>query len=431
MTYDEAVAYLYAQGSYERTGVVASPSIDNIARLMDVLADPHRAFRTVHVTGTNGKGSTSQIITRLLMAHGLRVGTYSSPHLERINERINIDSEPIADDDFAVLVERVADAQVMAGVSPSFFDLMTAAAFCWFADNVVDVAVIEVGMLGRWDATNIVDAEVAVITNVALDHMEFAGPTVRHIAKEKAGIIKPTSTVVLGDVPEETVPDFFAEPNDGVVRFNVDFDVPDNALALGGRSLHLRTQRADYTDLFLPLHGTHQGVNAAVALATVEEFFRAPLDAQVVAEAFMDVRIAGRFEILGYQPLVIVDGAHNPAGADVCADVFFSDFDPPGRRILVVGMIGTRDIADTLGAMRADDFDIVIACNAPSPRTRDANEIASVAEALGCADVRRATTVESAVDTALSDAGPDDAVLIAGSFYVIGAARPYLARKLP
>lgn len=431
MTYDDAVAYLYAQGSFERTGTIESPSIANIERLMDVLADPHRAFRVIHVTGTNGKGSTSQVITRLLMAHGLKVGTYSSPHLERINERISVDGEPIEDDDFAELVARIADAQVIAGLSPSFFDLMTAAAFCWFADNVVDVAVVEVGMLGRWDATNVVTADVAVITNIALDHMEFAGPTVQHIAAEKAGIIKPSSTVVLGEIPESTREIFWREANDGMVSLGTDFDVADNSLALGGRMLHVRTQRGDYTDLFLPLHGVHQGTNAAVAIAAVEEFFRAPLNTELVVEALADVKMAGRFEILGYQPLVIIDGAHNPAGADVCADVFFSDFDPPGRRILVVGMIGSRDVAETLGALRVDDFDLVVCCTAPSPRARDAQVIAQVAETLGCGDVRCATSVENAIDVALADAGPDDAVLVAGSLYVVGAARPYLARVLP
>lgn len=431
MTFADALRYLDEHASYDKTGRIESPSLDKTLRLLSVLDDPQNLFRVVHVTGTNGKGSTSQIITQLLIAHGLRVGTYSSPHLEKINERLMIDGEAISDEEFAIAIAAVADAEVLAGVRPSYFEIVTAAAFRWFADNSVDVAVVEVGMLGRWDATNVVNADVAVITNIALDHTEFAGPELSDIAREKAGIIKGNSSVVVGETRPHLVEIFRSELSDQVALRGEDFSVVDNQLALGGRLLHLRTPRGDFAELYLPLHGSHQGENAAVALMAVEEFFRAPLFFDTVEEAFGNVKMPGRFEIVGYQPLIILDGAHNPAGADVCAQVFFEDFDPPGRRILIVGALQGRDVHDTLSALRADEFDLVICCTAPSPRARSSQEIAEAAQKLGCTEVVALRSVEEACDRAVQDASSDDAILIAGSLYIVGAARPYLRRILP
>ena len=205
MRFDEALVYLDEHASYEKTGRVEEPSLTNITRLMDVMGDPHLNYPVIHVTGTNGKGSTTQIITKLLMAHGLTVGTYTSPHLEHLTERISRNGEPIPEQDFADCVASIADVEVLSGVRPTYFEIMTAAAFRHFADIAVDVAVIEVGMLGRWDATNVVQSQVAVITNIDLDHTEFAGPTHAHIAREKVGISKESSTLVVGDVNEDLV----------------------------------------------------------------------------------------------------------------------------------------------------------------------------------------------------------------------------------
>ena len=431
MNFAESLIYLDEHASYEKTGRVEEPSTSTIQRILAVLGDPQFDFRVIHVTGTNGKGSTSQIITRLLMAHGLKVGTYSSPHLENIRERIQGDGEPIDEIDFADSVAAVANAEGVAAVRPSYFEIMTAAAFRWFSDTAVEVAVIEVGMLGRWDATNVVNPDVSVITNIALDHTEFAGPTVTHIATEKAGIIKAGSVAVIGDTNEELWPVFSAEPHEEILFRGEQFDVVDNHLALGGRQLHIRTQRAEYVDLFVPLHGWHQGDNTAVAIAAVEAFFGAPLDMEVVNEGLAQVVMPGRFEVVGHQPLVILDGAHNPAGADVCASVFFEDFDPHGQRILVVGALGGRDISDTLSALKVDEFEKVICCTAPSPRARSGKEIAAVATEMGCTNVVATDSVEKACDLALANAISDDAILIAGSLYVVGAARTHLRKVLP
>jgi dihydrofolate synthase/folylpolyglutamate synthase len=432
MNFSESLNYLDEHASYEKSGRITSPSTTNIEMLLAVLGDPQSDFRVIHVTGTNGKGSTSQIITRLLMAHGLKVGTYSSPHLENVRERIQVDGEPIDEVDFADSISAIANVEQIGGVaSPSYFEIMTAAAFRWFSDAAVEVAVVEVGMLGRWDATNVVNPDVAVITNITLDHTEFAGPTLAHIATEKAGIIKPGCVAVIGETDEDLVQIFANETSEEMLVRGQQFDVVDNHLALGGRSLHIQTHRAEYIDLFLPMHGWHQGDNAAVAIAAVEAFFGTALDIDVVMEGLANVSMPGRFEVVGHQPLVILDGAHNTAGADVCASVFFDDFDPHGRRILVVGALGGRDIADTLSALKVDEFEVVICCTAPSPRARSGREIAAVATEMGCTNVVAADSVEKGCDLALADASSDDAILVTGSLYVVGAARTHLRRVLP
>jgi dihydrofolate synthase/folylpolyglutamate synthase len=430
MQYGEALNYLDEHASYEKTGRVESPSLDNINTFMDLMGQPHLSYPVIHITGTNGKGSTTQIITQLLIAHGLQVGTYTSPHLEKLTERISRNNEPISEQDFADCVAAIADIEVIGGVRPSYFEVMTAAAFRYFADTAVDVAVIEVGMLGRWDATNVVNSSVAVVTNIALDHTEFAGPRLEDIAFEKVGISKPGSVLVVGDTNEELREIWNAAESAAVLLRGNDFEVSENELAVGGRMIDVRTERAVYKELPLPLHGQHQGDNAAIALTAVEEFFGNVLDVDVVREGFAAVKMPGRFEVLGRGPLVVIDGAHNPAGADVCAQVFFDDFSPEGKRILVVGALKGRDPQMLLSALRADEFDVVICCTAPSPRGLAANDVASAAKQMGCEQVVVCETVEAASDKALSIAREEDAVLVAGSLYVVGSARTYLRRKL-
>jgi dihydrofolate synthase/folylpolyglutamate synthase len=426
MTYDEALGYLDDHATYEKTGRITSPSTDTIAAFCAAMGDPQHAAPVIHVTGTNGKGSTAQMISRLLVASGLTVGTYTSPHLERVNERIARNLEPISDEDLAEQVSAVADLEGLLGRRPGYFEIMTAAAFRWFADVAVDVLVIEVGLLGRWDATNVVDAAVAVVTNIGMDHTEFAGPTLEHIAREKAGIVKERSAVVVGETRPELVAVFAAAGGASMLAVDDDFEVLGNRLAIGGRLLDIRTPTTIYTDVYLPLHGAHQGANAAVALVVVETFFAAPLPEDVVSEGFATVSMPGRFEVLGRQPLTIVDGAHNPPGADTCAQVFFDDFDPEGRRLLVVGTL--RDPAEMLAALRADEFDVVFACTAPSPRGVPAVEVAEAARRLGCDDVAVFDTVPAACRRAMEYADGDDAVLVTGSLYTVGAARDTLRR---
>jgi len=430
LTFDEALAYLDAHSNYDNTGRINSPTLERMQVIVAAMGDPQLTYPVIHVTGTNGKGSTSQMITRLLMAHGLTVGTYTSPHLEKLNERISRNGEPISDDDLAEQIAAVADIEGIVAVRPTYFEAVTAAAFRWFADVAVDVAVVEVGLLGRWDATNVCDAQVAVVTNIGLDHTEYAGPTTADIAREKSGIIKPGSAVVIGETDPELVAVFRSAGGATALVRGEDFDVLDNQLALQGRIVDIRTPTTMYPEVFVPLYGFHQGNNAAVALTAVEAFFAAPVAPDIVVEGFAAVTMPGRFEVLGHQPLVIIDGAHNPAGADVCAEVFFDDFDPAGRRILVVGCLLGRDAEEMLSALRADEFDVVLTCTAPTPRGMPASQLSAAARALGCDEIIECRDVEQACDRAVRLAAQDDAVLVAGSLYVVGAARPVLRRLL-
>ncbi|MEM8620024.1 MAG: Mur ligase family protein [Actinomycetota bacterium] len=424
MDIDAALAYLDGRASYAKTGRIDAPSLDHISALCAAMGDPQHAAPVIHVTGTNGKGSTVKMVAALLQAQGLTVGTYTSPHLERINERITRNGEEISDDDLAEQIAAIADLEVVLGIEPSYFEIVTAAAFRWFADVAVDALVVEVGLLGRWDATNVVDATVAVVTNIGLDHTEFAGPTLEHIAIEKSGIIKPRSAAIIGETRPELV-DIFRDAGGAttLVRGD-DFDVTANSLAVGGRLVDLRTPTTIYPDVFVPLNGWHQGQNAAIALAAAETFFAAPLAEDVVTEGFAEVSVPGRFEILGRQPLVVIDGAHNPAGADVAAQVFFDDFQPEGRRLLVVGTLRAPD--EMLAALRADEFDVVFAATAPSPRGIPAADVAAAAHRLGCDNVVSFDSVEDACRRAVDYADGDDAILATGSLYTAGVARPVL-----
>lgn len=421
-----AAAFLDAHSVYEKSGRIDSPSTANIERLVHLLGDPHLAYRTVHITGTNGKGSTSQMVSRLLMAHGLTVGTYTSPHLERVNERVMINGEPVDDEELAENVLAIAELESLVDGRLSYFDILTAVAFRCFADRAVDVGVIEVGLLGRWDATNVVQSDVAILTNVSLDHTEFAGPTHAHIAREKVGIVKQSSIFVQGETRPDLEEIFAGAVCQRRVVRDRHFELTSNELAVGGRLIGVRTARARYGDVFVPLHGSHQAENAAVAITAVEEFFEQPLARDVLDEAFASVVMPGRFEVMGHQPLVIVDGAHNVGGAEVCTDVFFNDFQVEGRRILVVGMLKSREPRELLGALRADEFDMVICCTAPTPRGTAASTLAVAARDIGCEEVIAVDAVDSAVVQAYRHLRGEDALLVAGSLYVVGAARPVI-----
>lgn len=424
MDFDQALAYLDEHMSYHKTGRIDAPSVEGITKLCAGLGDPQHAAPVIHVTGTNGKGSTVQMISRLLAAQGLTVGTYTSPHLETLNERFKRNGEPITDEELAEQISAVAEIAPVVDVNPGYFEILTAAAFRWFADIAVDVMVIEVGLLGRWDATNVVDSQVAVVTNIGLDHTEFAGPTLVDVAREKSGIVKPQSAVIIGETDPDLVEIFRQAGGATTIERGEGFDTVSNALAVGGRVVDLRTPTTIYTDVFVPLNGAHQGDNASCALAAVETFFAAPLPDDVVREGFDAVTMPGRFEVLGRQPLTIIDGAHNPAGADMCASVFLQDFDPEGRRLLVVATL--REPVEMLAALRADEFDLVLVATAPSPRGVPAADLERAARDLGVDQVVAFDTVAAACERAVKYADGDDAILVTGSLYTAGAARSTL-----
>jgi dihydrofolate synthase/folylpolyglutamate synthase len=427
----EALAYLDAHINLEvlpQGDPGVARSLDRMRSLVAALGDPQRAYPVLHLTGTNGKGSTARMLTTLLVARGLSVGTYTSPHLERVNERLSWNDEAISDGAFAEVVEAVSLAERSLDDAPSYFELLTAAGFRWFDDIAVDAAVVEVGLGGRWDATNVADADVAVVTNVEMDHTEYLGPDRASIADVKAGIVKPGSRLVLGETdPDLAAPFLAAEPEEVWLRGR-EFECVDNRLAHGGRLLVLRTPHGFVHDIFLPLHGAHQGDNAAAALAASELFFGGPLAEEAVQEAFAAVRNPGRMEVVGRRPLVMLDGAHNPAGAKALAAALDEAFGVVEGRIFVVGLLGGRAPAEMLTALGVAGARLVVTCPPPSPRALPAGEVADAARALGTEAIA-APSVEAALDRALAAAAEEDAVIVTGSLYVVGAARPLLRKR--
>ncbi|MGH9057650.1 MAG: bifunctional folylpolyglutamate synthase/dihydrofolate synthase, partial [Acidimicrobiales bacterium] len=357
------------------------PDLARMRRLMDVLGHPEAAAPVIHVTGTNGKTSTARGVTSLLTAKGLRAGTFTSPHLERINERIAADGELITDEDLVAVLGDLAGLEGLLGDRGrlTWFEALTGAALRWFSDRPVDVSVVEVGLGGRWDATNVVEAGVAVVTNIGLDHTELLGPTRADVAGEKAGIVKPGSTLVLGEGDPELLPIFEAEHPTALWLAGRDYGCVRNELAIGGRTLDLRTPGAEYEGVWLDLHGAHQGENFASALAAVEAFFGCSLDDRLVREAAATVRSPGRLEIVGRRPLVVLDGAKNLEGARRASASVAEEFGATRSEILVVGMLQGKDPARMLDALGARGARLVVACAAPSPRTQPAEAVAAAA----------------------------------------------------
>jgi len=405
-----------------------APTLERIGALLKYLGSPERELAAIHVTGTNGKGSTVAIATQLLVHLGLSVGSFTSPHLERVNERIGYQGEPISDDDLDEVLRVVQLVAREVDVRPSYFEAMTAAAFRWFADLAVQATVVEVGLGGTWDATNVVDGAVAVVTNVSIDHVEYLGPTREDIASDKAGIVKPGSTLVLGERDPDVAARFLDRGAARVLRRDDDFGVRANVLAVGGRVVDLYTPHASYPDLLLPLHGAHQGDNAAVALAAVEAFVGAPLEHDVVAAAFAATRSPGRLEVVGRQPHVLLDGAHNVAGATALRAALSEEF-AAGPRTLVVGLLREKEPREMLAALGIDEAAMLVVCRPPSPRAHDPADVARAAGELGFPEERVETvdTVPDAIAAALLGTPADGQIVVTGSLYTVGAARTILA----
>jgi dihydrofolate synthase/folylpolyglutamate synthase len=425
-----ALAYLDQHTNLEATaGRAEGLSLDRMAKLVHALGDPQGAYRVIHITGTNGKGSVARMCTALLEAAGLSVGTYTSPHLESINERISWNGEPIDDDALAASIASVAAVEPLVEITPSYFEIMTAAAFTYFADVAVDVAVIEVGMLGRYDATNVVDADVAVLTNISRDHTDGVGEWRQAIAEEKVGIVKAGCTFVCGETALDVRSVLTSTDAEATWWRGEEFDCDQELLALGGRSVSLRTPFGSVEDVFVPLHGEHQSQNAAVALAAVEAFFQRQLDESVVAEGFASVKVPGRFEVVLREPTVILDGAHNLEGARACAETLHREFTLGGTIVMVVGFLEGRDPLEMLTAMGAAEAGLLVACTPDSPRAIPAPVVAAAADSLGVV-AEAVGSVEDAVRRAMAVASPDDLILISGSLYVVGAARTALRSEV-
>ncbi|MBO0803210.1 MAG: bifunctional folylpolyglutamate synthase/dihydrofolate synthase [Nocardiopsaceae bacterium] len=448
-----------------------APTLDRIGALVSLLGDPHRGFPVIHVTGTNGKTSMTRMIDSLLRERGLRTGRFTSPHLVSARERISIDGVPLSAERFVEIYDEILPyIQMVDDRQPaqlSFFEVLTGMMFAAFADAPVDVAVIEVGLGGRWDATNVADGAVAVVGPVGMDHMQWLGHTIEEIAGEKAGIIKPGATAILAQQRVAAAEVLLAQASTvgaTVAREGIEFGVLAREMAVGGQQVALRGLRGVYDEIYLPLFGAHQAGNAACALAAVEAFAGVPetvtpttptgrgqggaieleqgpasaagLDPGIVRDGFAKVSSPGRLEVLRRSPTVIADAAHNPAGMAATLEALTEAF----SFTTLVGVLAVsedKDVSGLLDELEPALSEIVVTENS-SPRSMPAPALAGLAaEVFGEDRVRAAGRLDDAIEIAIgladeASSGDDDllgsaGVLIAGSVVTAGNARALLA----
>ncbi len=422
MNYADALRYLDRHRNIEASeplgsGAPGDLGLGPISELLAAVGDPQASYPVIHVTGTNGKGSVTRFVADILGGLELAVGRYSSPHLHRINERISYDGVAISDDEFARVLTLLAEVEPLISTTPTWFELVTAAAFVWFADQGIDVAVIEVGMLGRHDATNVVEADVAVLTNIAHDHVA-AGPNWRtEVASAKAGIITPGRPVVCGFEPGDDVADLInAEKPSEILTVGGDGIVESNLVAVGGRVIDYIGPYGPYEPIFVPFHGAHQGINVATALLTVETFLGRGIDGEIVNAVLAQSEMPGRFEVLASDPVVICDIAHNEAAAAVTWQTLDGEYARLGSWVLVVGLNADRDPTAFLDAIHAADFDAVILTQPRGDRALPVEELLAAAAGVGAEAI--ADPVD-AIRRARVVAQDDDLILITGSSGVV------------
>lgn len=439
-TFDEAEDALLSRWPETRL----EPSLDRIRAFTELLGDPQHAYRSIHLTGTNGKTSTSRMIDALLRALDLRTGRFTSPHVEKMSERISVDGEPLDDEAFVRAYNDVAPYLPLVDAAEahpvSFFEAVVGMAYAAFADAPVDVAVVEVGMGGSWDATNVIDADVAVVTPIAVDHANYLGGTAVAIAREKAGIIKAGSVAVLAQQSADVAAVLLeraAEVGATVAREGLEFGVVARTPAVGGQVVTFQGLRGRYDDVFLSLYGAHQAQNAAAALAAVEAFVGGdePLGDDIVRGAFGEITSPGRLEVVRRSPTVLLDAAHNPHGAEATAAALEDSFqfDPV---VGVIGVMGDKDAEGLLAAFEPHLSHVVVTQNS-TERALPADQLAVVArEVFGEDRVSVVPLLGDAIDAAaaLAESGSTDAlssgaVLVTGSVVTVGEARVLLGGR--
>jgi dihydrofolate synthase/folylpolyglutamate synthase len=419
------------------------PDLERIRLLCDLLGSPQKAYPSIHLTGTNGKSSTARMIDALLQGFGLRPGRYTSPHLDSVTERITLDGQPLSEERFVEVWDELAPfVEVVDSRMPqpmTFFEVLTGMAFAAFADAPVDVAVLEVGLGGAWDATNVVDAGTAVVLPVGLDHVPLLGTTLAEIAGEKAGVIHPGATVVLAQQPAEAAEVLLrrcAEVGATVAREGLEFGVVHRLPAVGGQQLTLQGLGARYDELFLPLHGAHQAANAAAALAAVEAFLgggdKGALDAEVVRDGFARVASPGRLEVVRTSPTVLLDAAHNAPGMNATVAAL-SDAFAFTHLVAVVAVLADKDAAAMLEVLEPAVAAVVVT-QSSSPRALSADALRDLAvDVFGEDRVHVEDALDDALDTAVGLADAESeyggaGVLVTGSVVTVAEARTLLHR---
>ncbi len=440
-THTEIVATLTSRWPEHRV----APSLGRIRALTELLGDPQRVYPVIHLTGTNGKGSTAAMIESLLRADGLRTGRFTSPHVMSVTERITIDGESITDERFDEVWREIepyvalVDQREIDGVKMTFFEIITAMAYAAFADAPVDVAVVEVGLGGAWDATNVADAGVAVVTPIDLDHTHLLGRTITEITREKAGIIKPGAHAILAGQSIEAAEVLLARCAEvGALpqREGVDFGVIDRKLAVAGQVLRLTGADGPIDEIFLPLFGVHQAANAAQALAAAEAFLGLKaLQPDVVREGFAQVHFPGRLELIRRSPAVVLDAAHNPHGARAAAAGVTEAF-AFSPLIGVMAVMADKDARGILEVFEEIMNQVVISQVASTSRGMPAAELGALAEEIfGSSRVTVVPRLDDAIDRAVALAEVDGigspGVLITGSVVAVGEARTLLVGNEP
>ena len=408
------------------------PRLEPTRRAVELLGDPQKSYRVIHVTGTNGKTTTTRIIERILRELGLRTGRFTSPHLVRLNERMAIDGEPVGDQQLAevwadiepILAMVDAELEAAGDTKLTFFEALAVLGFAVFADAPVDVLVLEVGMGGEWDSTNVADGDVAVFTPISIDHAERLGNTIAEIAKTKSGIIKPGAIVVSSAQEPEAMQVLEAKTAEVAERIAVygrDFEVLDVEPDVAGQRFSVKTLTSDYRDLFLPLHGEYQAENAALAISAVEAFFGVNnrLFDDVLRVAIADSTSPGRLQVVSRSPLTILDAAHNPGGAESLARAMKNTFGAP-KTVAVISILNDKDARGLLEALNQTAETFVVT-QSTSPRAIETHELEKLAiEIFGAARVKSASTPHRALELAKELTAEGGAIVVTGSITLVG-----------
>ena len=426
-SFSDALEWLDSHIDYERVAPNRQvvPTLQPIHDFLAALGDPHRDFPSIHVTGTNGKGTTTTLISALLSSSGLRVGTVTSPDLHSVTERIAVAAEPIGEEEFTAVMSRLADVEVATGIVLTRFELLTVGAFLHFSDEGVTAAVIEVGLGGTWDSTNVIDGVVSVLTNVDLDHVAVLGPTIGDIARDKVGIFRSGAAAVLGTTNKEVVTIAQSACNDlgaTLYRAGEQFELVQNDVAVGGRLVSVRTPFSQYDDVLLRLHGIHQGDNAATALSAAELFLGRKLGERTVRMTFAAATMPGRLEVLSTRPMIVVDGAHNPAGVQALANALDGAFYVEGERRCVIGMLTGRNVDDMVAPLIDSGVSEFFCAPPDSPRAMATSLVVEALRSRG-ATAYEFTNVLAAISTAREHSNEDDLIVAAGSLYLVGEVR--------
>jgi len=426
-SYVEALTWLESHVDFERVAPNRQelPTLAPIFDTLAMLADPQNDYPTIHITGTNGKGTTTTLTSALLGSTGLRVGTFTSPDLHAVNERIALNGEPIDDDTFIGLFSRLNDVESVTGIKLTRFELLTVAALLHFSDEGVDVAVIEVGMGGTWDSTNVINSDVAVLTNVDLDHTAVLGTTISAIASDKVGIFRTGGISILATtnaVVVEIAQKKASELGSTLWSIETDFSLERNELALGGRAITLRTPYEHYEEVLVSLHGIHQGVNAATAIITAEAFLGRGLGEEVVRATLRSARMPGRMELISRKPMIVVDGAHNPAGVRALVATLDGAFHVEGTRRCILGMLTGREIIDMVTPLVELGFTEFHCCAPHSPRAASAHDVAQAVRNAGGVAIEH-PSVAAALAYAREHSTDEDLIVAAGSLYLVAEVR--------